>query len=229
MKRNISGQEGPLVSVLMPTFNQAAFISRALESLLAQKLSRWELVIVDDGSTDETPTVLQPYLADGRIHYYRLDENQGLGAALNHALRRAKAPLVAYLPSDDVYYRDHLESLVSVLNAHEEATLAYSGVRYEFRLPGKGVIDKSSPGQLEDFPVIRSPTIFGVIDKSSPGQLKGLALQLVQVMHWRTDDQWIEREELVTDDLERMFWEKLRKRVWLVATNRSSGQRFFLP
>ena len=81
MKRNISGQEGPLVSVLMPTFNQTAFISRALESLLAQKLSRWELVIVDDGSTDETPTVLQPYLADVRIHYHRLDKNQGLGAA----------------------------------------------------------------------------------------------------------------------------------------------------
>ncbi len=201
MKRNISGEESPLVSVLMPTFNQAAFIRRALESLLAQSLDRWELVIVDDGSTDDTPTVVQPYLADARIHYHRLNKNQGLGNALNHALRQAKASLIAYLPSDDIYYHDHLTSLVSILDAHEEAMLAYSGVRYEFRMPGKGTTDKSSQGQLE-----------------------GYVLQLVQVMHRRTNDQWIEREELVTDDLGRMFWEKLQKRGAFVGTNRISCQ-----
>ncbi len=201
MKSSISGEESLLVSVLMPTFNQVAFIRHALESLLAQTLSQWELVIVNDGSSDDTPTVVQPYLADARIRYYKLDKNEGLGAALNHALRKAKAPLIAYLPSDDIYYRDHLRSLVSILNSDKEAVLAYSGVRHEFRIPGKGAIDKSSPGQLEDH-----------------------SLQLVQAMHRRTDDQWIEREELVTDDLERMYWQKLRKRGVFVGTNRISCQ-----
>ncbi len=201
MGRKISAEESPLVSVLMPTFNQATFIRRALESLLAQTLRRWELVIVDDGSTDDTPLVVQPSLSDARIHYHRLDKNQGLGAALNQALLKAKAPLIAYLPSDDIYFRDHLASLVNIFDPHKEAVLAYSGVRHELRVPGKGVTDKSSPGQLE-----------------------GHALQLVQVMHCRTDDGWTEREELVTDDLERMFWHKLRKRGAFVGTNRISCQ-----
>src|SRR3989442_427703 len=109
----------PLVSVLMPTFNQAAFIQRALASLLAQTLIRWELVIVDDGSSDDTRTRIEPYLADARIQYHRLDENQGLGAALNVALQMARAPLVAYLPSDDIYFRDHLAALVDILNADQ--------------------------------------------------------------------------------------------------------------
>lgn len=201
MNTNDTGRGSPLVSVLMPTFNQSAFIRRALESLLAQSLIDWELVIVDDGSTDETPAIVQPYLTDARIHYHRLDENRGLGAALNHALQIAGAPLVAYLPSDDIYFCDHLALLVAALDAHEKAVLAYSGARYELRVTGIGVTDKSSPGQVD-----------------------GLPLQLVQVMHHRTNDQWIEREELVTDDLERMFWGKLRKGGVFVGTNRISCQ-----
>lgn len=186
---NHTGKSNSLVSVLMPTYNQAAFIGRALDSLLAQTYIDWELIIVDDGSTDQTHTVIQPYLAEERIQFHRLDENLGLGAALNRAMQWATAPLIAYLPSDDIYFRDHLTSLVAAFNAHPEAALAYSGVRYQYRVPGLPTIDKSSPGQLE-----------------------GSTLQLVQVMHRRTDDRWMERGELVTDDLERMFWQELRVR-----------------
>jgi glycosyltransferase involved in cell wall biosynthesis len=71
--------------------------------------------------------VVELYLADTRIHYHRLEANQGLGTALNHALDQARAPLIAYLPSDDVYDADHLGSLASTLDAHPEAVLAYSG------------------------------------------------------------------------------------------------------
>src|SRR5262245_36121589 len=125
----IETKEGrPRVSVLMPTFNQAPFIRRAIESLISQTMTQWELVIVDDGSFDNTPKFVEPYLTDARIHYHRLDANQGLGAALNEALRWATAPLIAYLPSDDVYYRDHLASLVDALETHTDAVLAYSGV-----------------------------------------------------------------------------------------------------
>jgi glycosyltransferase involved in cell wall biosynthesis len=189
MEERAKGGVYPRVSVLMPTFNQAAFISRALESLIAQTFSNWELVIVDDGSTDKTLAAIKPYLVDKRIQYHQLDENQGLGAALNHALRSATAPLIAYLPSDDIYYRDHLASLVAALDTDKEAILAFSGVRHEYRVPGKGVTDKSAPGQMA-----------------------GHALQLAQVMHRRTADVWIVRDELVTDDLERLFWHKLRDR-----------------
>ncbi|WP_036168203.1 glycosyltransferase family 2 protein [Massilia sp. 9096] len=80
----------PLVSVLMPTFEQAAFIGRALASLQAQ--TRWELIIVDDGAEDDTAQVLEPWLDDERIRYQRLPHNEGFGRALNRALDAAAAP-----------------------------------------------------------------------------------------------------------------------------------------
>lgn len=202
MIRSATDEGSPLVSVLMPTFNQAAFIQRALSSLLAQTLTRWELVIVDDGSSDDTRARIEPYLADARIYYHRLDENRGLGAALNVALQVAGAPLVAYLPSDDIYYRDHLATLVDVLGAHQKAVLAYAGVTSERRVPGRGVVST----------------------KTSTGQIEGHLLQLVQVMHRHTADRWMERDELVTDDLERMFWQKLRTRGGFVGIKRVTCQ-----
>lgn len=168
----------PKVSVLMPTYGQAHFIPRAIESLLRQSFDDWELMIVDDGSPDATGPAVAPYLADERIGYHRSEENQGLGAALNAALERTAAPYVAYLPSDDVYYEEHLASLSDLLDASPHAVLAHSGVRHSY-------------------------------NRIAPGRIPGRALQMVQVMHRRTGERWLERSELVTDDLDRMFWTRL--------------------
>lgn len=177
------------VSVLMPTYGQAHFIPRAVESLLAQSLADWELVVVDDGSPDGTGAAVAPYLADPRVTYHRLKANGGLGAALNYALERARALLVAYLPSDDVYYRDHLADVVAVLDAGPAAVLAYSGLRHHYnRLAG--------------------------------GQLEGEPLQLAQVLHRRGDDRWPARDELESDDLEQLFWRKLRPRGAFLGTGK---------
>lgn len=177
------------ISVIMPTFKQANFIQRALDSLCAQSLTAWELLIVDDGSPDETYAAVQPHLADRRISYHRLERNLGLGAALNQGLERAQAPYIAYLPSDDVYYAAHLESLLDCLSSNPAAVLAFSGVRHHY-------------------------------NRSAPGQVDGFPLQLVQVAHRRTAERWMERTELVTDDLERMFWTKLRLHGSFLASHR---------
>lgn len=168
----------PCVSVLMPTFEQCAFLPRALSSLQCQSYSHWELIVVDDGSRDDTREVLQPYLADPRIRCIHLHENRGLGAALNIAMKQARGDLLAYLPSDDVYYADHLASLVACLERHPDSVLAYSGVRHSY-------------------------------NRYAPGRIEGYPLQLAQVLHRRTPERWVERSELVTDDLDRMYWEKL--------------------
>ena len=90
------------VTVIMPTFNRAMFLRRAVDSLVAQTYQEWHLIIVDDGSTDETSSVVQPYLADPRIDVIPLIQNGGLGRALNVGLDRAPGDFIAYLPSDDV-------------------------------------------------------------------------------------------------------------------------------
>jgi hypothetical protein len=181
----------PRVSVLMPTYDQAGFIAGALGSLYAQRLTDWELVVIDDGSPDDTGALVAAYGADPRIRYVRLPRNVGLGAALNVGLERARAELVAYLPSDDRYFADHLESLVAALERQPGAALAYSGVRHHYNRVADGAID-------------------------------GYPLQLVQVVHRRCDERWLERSELVTDDLGRMYWERLLRRGPAVATGRVS-------
>lgn len=181
----------PLVSVLMPTFEHASFIRRAIDSLRGQTLTDWELIIIDDASPDETGVIIQSYLADSRIHYHRLSHNQGMGAALNWALRLAQAPLMAYLPSDDIYHRNHLASLADCLAELPAAVLAHSGARHHY-------------------------------NRAALGQIEGYPLQLVQVMHRRTADRWLERVELVTDDLERMLWSKLRTQGDFVGTGQVS-------
>ncbi len=166
------------VSVIMPTYDQDAFLPGAVASLEAQSETRWELIVVDDGSPGDTRSVLGPALEDPRVRLEVLARNVGLGAALNRGLELATGPYIAYLPSDDVYYASHLASLADALDSAPEASVAVAGVRHnEVR---------TSPGRIEDEP-----------------------LQLVQVLHRRTPDRWVERSELTTDDLGRMLWDQL--------------------
>jgi hypothetical protein len=167
------------VSVIMPTFEQCHFIRRALDSLMAQSMAHWELIIIDDGSQDATASVLQAYLSDPRVHCLHMLDNHGLGQALNVGLDRARAPLVAYLPSDDVIYRDHLQQLCDALANAPDAALACAGARHHY-------------------------------NREAAAQIPGHALQLVQCMHRRTRLRWTVRDELESDDLERLFWSRLR-------------------
>ncbi len=175
----------------MPTYNQSAFLRRAIRSLFRQTYADWELLIIDDGSTDSTPTLISQLRSDPRIRAWRLDENRGLAHALNQGLAAARSPLVSYLPSDDLYFPHHLASLKACLEGHSNASLAYSGLRFHLRRTGLG--------QIPDFP-----------------------LQLVQVIHHRGEERWIERQELVSDDLERLFWKQLRLRGSFEATEQIS-------
>jgi glycosyltransferase involved in cell wall biosynthesis len=184
-----SGLSPPLVSVLMPTHSQADFIARAIESLLAQTLTQWELIVIDDASPDDTGAAVRRYLTDPRIRYERLSRNVGLGAALNCAMDLAHGTCIAYLPSDDVYYAQHLESLHACLDARADAVLAYSGVRHHY-------------------------------NRCATGRIDGYPLQLVQAMHRRTTERWAERDELVTDDLARMLWNRLQPAGAFIGTGR---------
>jgi hypothetical protein len=163
----------------MPTYEQSHFIKRALNSLQAQILTDWEAIIIDDGFRDTTMQIVQSDLGDTRISYYRRADNKGLGNALNEGLARAKAPLIAYLPSDDIYHPDHLKTLKASIDTTAGAVLAYSGVRHHY-------------------------------NQEAAGQIPGFPLQLVQCMHRNTPARWLERDELESDDLERLFWTGLR-------------------
>lgn len=172
-------EKNPLVSVIMPAFNHDQFIGRAINSLLKQTFSDWELIIVNDGSTDTTYAVLHDFLKDERINYLQHQTNKGLGASINNALSIAKGNYISYLPSDDVIYKDHLQSLLNSLQQNPDAVLAFSSFIYNYNRKSEGILNNEW-------------------------------YQMVQVMHKKTEEKWIERNELETDDLNRLFWNSLK-------------------
>lgn len=182
-------------TVIMPTYNQASFIRRAILSLQRQTYSNWELIIVNDGCTDETEKFISDFLKDPKIIYIKNKLNTGIGHAVNQALNRANYDYIAYLPSDDFYDAMHLEVLKQKLDESEDIILAFNGVRYD---------ESESSGILAY--------------RKAIGVRPGYNLLMVQVAHRRTDDHWVVRDECVSEDLFFTFWRKLTDKGIFVPT-----------
>ena len=101
-----------LVSIIMPSFNTGLFIAETINSVLAQTYENWELLIVDDYSSDNTDDIVKPYLIDKRIVYIKNDKNCGAAVSRNRALREAKGRWIAFLDSDDLWMSDKLEKQI---------------------------------------------------------------------------------------------------------------------
>jgi len=101
----------PAVSVILPVHNRADVLSRAISSVIEQRLTEWELIVVDDGSTDRSVEVAESF-GDERVRVLRLEINRGGNAARNEGIRAAKAPLIAFLDSDDSYLPEKLKRVV---------------------------------------------------------------------------------------------------------------------
>jgi len=120
----------PTFSVLMPTYNQEAYLPAALDSLLAQSFKDWEVLVVNDGSRDGTQQVIEAYAArDPRIRAFR-QENGGTAVALNEGLRRARGAWVTWLSSDDLYEPDALEVFARGIREIPEARFFHSSFSY---------------------------------------------------------------------------------------------------
>ena len=100
-----------LVSIIMPSYNTAPYISSSIQSLINQTYNNWELIIVDDCSTDNTEDVLSE-IKDERIRFFKNEKNSGAAVSRNKALREAKGQWVAFLDSDDLWMPDKLEKQI---------------------------------------------------------------------------------------------------------------------
>lgn len=132
----------PTVSVILPTYNQTRYLAQAIESVLRQTIDDWELVVMDDGSTDQTREVVAPYTRDPRIRYHVQSHQEG-AAARNHGIRVSSGRYVAFLDADDVWLPEKLERQLRLLQAHPEAGLCYTLTR---RIDAAGrVLDAAWP------------------------------------------------------------------------------------
>lgn len=101
-----------LVSIIMPSYNTAQYIEKTIKSVLDQTYTNWELIIVDDCSTDNTDEVVKNYLTDKRIKYLKNEQNSGAAVSRNRALREAKGQWIAFLDSDDLWMPEKLEKQI---------------------------------------------------------------------------------------------------------------------
>lgn len=119
----------PLVSVNIATYNRGGFLAEAIESVLAQTYTNWELVIVDDASTDNTREVVDSYLKDPRIKYFRNETNLNISLTRNRGLKESQGEFIAVLDSDDIWCdKDKLKKQVEFLENNPDHALVGTGV-----------------------------------------------------------------------------------------------------
>lgn len=151
----------PLVSIITPSFNQAAYLRTTIRSVLLQRYPRIEYIVMDGGSTDGSVEIIQEYSRD--IAYWRSEPDQGQADAINQGLSRANGDIVAWINSDDAYLPGAVEEAVAVLNASKGVGMVYGdgimvGTELEVldhhRYPQLSLVD------LLSFEVLLQPSVF---------------------------------------------------------------------
>jgi len=113
------------VSIIMPAYNRGYIISEALRGVSEQTFRDFELIVVDDGSTDDTAIVVE-HFSDARLRYVRHEKNKGCSGAYNTGLRHAQGEFVAFLDSDDLWKPRKLEKDIDFLERHAEADAVFT-------------------------------------------------------------------------------------------------------
>ena len=143
----------PLISVIMPAYNSAKYIEQSIKSVQGQSYENWELLVIDDASSDETTVIIKDLAKeDCRIKLHVNDSNQGTAWCRNYAAQISQGEFVAYLDSDDIWYADKLGRQLSVL-AKSDVDLVYCSYGY---------IDEAG---------VRSPKIFRVPEQVTLKQM----------------------------------------------------------
>lgn len=126
---------GYKVSVVIPTYNRSKVLPNSIDSVLTQTYQDFELIIVDDGSIDDTASKVEKYLKDERVRYIQLEKNAGVSNARNVGVQNANGEWIAFHDSDDCWRPNKLEKQMEYLDSHPECKMVYSA--YEFHVPGK--------------------------------------------------------------------------------------------
>lgn len=151
------------ICVVITAFNCEAFIDDAIQSVLAQTMPVDEIVVIDDGSTDQTAAIVQSYAPAGVRYIYQ--ENAGAGAARNRGIAETSGEFVAFLDGDDLWVEDKIERQVTFLQDHPDVVLVTGDKCYWNTFTGERRIDRYGVGRGQD--VLREVTIRNVVGNPS--------------------------------------------------------------
>lgn len=158
-----------LISIITPTYNCGKFIGETIESVLNQTYQNWEMIIVDDCSTDNTRDVVDSYIArDGRIKYHLLEVNSGAAVARTKAMEIAVGQYMAFLDSDDLWFKDKLKRQLAFMkeNGYSLTCTAYEHIDENGKPLNKVAKTKQKTnynGVLLSCPVGNSTVMYNVV------------------------------------------------------------------
>jgi glycosyltransferase involved in cell wall biosynthesis len=118
----------PIVSIIIPTYNRADYLNRAIDSVINQTFKNWELLIIDDGSTDATFDIVNEYIIRNENIRYLKQSNEGLALAYNTGILVSSGIYLTFLGSDDEYKQNHLQARIDYMKNHPEISLIHGGV-----------------------------------------------------------------------------------------------------
>lgn len=122
-----------MISIVIPAFNREEYIAETLESVLSQTYQNWECIVVDDGSTDDTGTVIKRYIdSDSRFHFYKRPSKmlKGANSCRNFGFSKSKGEFIKFLDSDDLLTPDCLDKQVAILKSNQNIKVCFSYGRY---------------------------------------------------------------------------------------------------
>lgn len=158
-------QEKPLISVIISFLNEEVFLSEAVESVINQEYSNWELILVDDGSSDNSTQIAKDYAYryQGNIKYTEHKEhiNKGLSASRNQGISIAKGELIAFLDADDIWFPDKLNVQVTLMSENPKAAMLCEACEYWYSWNDKTKQDITVEiGEVGDKSLKKSDKIF---------------------------------------------------------------------
>ena len=134
----------PTVSIILPTYNRGNLLERAVESVLSQSFSQWELLIVDDGSSDNTFDIVNHFMNDFPNIRYLKHSNRKLPLSLNVGIAASAGEFISFLDSDDEYSKEYLSQRIKYFREHSKIDLIYGGVKI---IGDPYVPDKNDPSR----------------------------------------------------------------------------------
>ena len=170
-----SAGEAPRVSIITAAFNAGPFIEATIDSVRKQTLADWEMLVVDDASADRTADIVQDIsVQDPRVILIRLQQNSGVSVARNTALAQARAPLIAFLDSDDLWLPEKLEHQVDFM-ARQDAALSYTSYRRISEDGGRIGRLLKAPSRLTYNQLLKNTaiaTVTAMVDTRKTGQIR---------------------------------------------------------
>ncbi|NTW83482.1 MAG: glycosyltransferase family 2 protein [Chlorobiaceae bacterium] len=149
----------PEISVILPTFNREGHVGNAIESVLGQSYSNWELIIVDDGSSDMTFSAIDPYLMKFQGIRYMKHSNRKPALSRNAGIQASFGRYITFLDSDDIYLPEHLESRIAIMEKNPGTSLLSGGFLFDGDIMVK---DRNDPKKLVHITeCILAGTLFG--------------------------------------------------------------------